>query len=163
MLKKWIAVVLCTVFLTGCSAVETFEQVKDVYAQSEQAAPKEIKINLPPDAGTTVLAGDAGRLYFCEGYEIAVETYLSGDLGQTMKSLTGYDREDITIIEVTEGEELKRYESVWTAVGEEGETVGRSLVIDDGTYHYCVCLTALSTEAGSLQETWRDILRSVSV
>ena len=163
MLKKAIGIMLCLFMLTGCAAVNTFEQIEDVYAQTEQISPKEIKITLPPDAGTTVLAGETGRLYFCEGYEITIETYPSGDLEQTMKHLTGYARNDIAVIRTSEADELERYELVWTAAGDEGETVGRSVIIDDGAYHYCICLTALSVEAGSLQETWRDILRTVSV
>lgn len=162
-MKKLILTTLCIMLMSGCAATDTFEQIQDVYVQIPMEAPKEIQIELPADAGSTVLAGQDGRLYFCEGYEIAVETCPSGDLEQTIKGMTGYEREDIAVFETAAAVGVKRYEFVWTSAGEGGEIVCRAVIMDDGLYHYCVSLTALSSEAGSLQEAWNEILKSVAV
>lgn len=162
-MKKLIVFMLCLLILTGCSATETFEQIGDVYAPAVQTDPREIQLQLPVDASSGVFSGGTGRLYFCEGYEIVVETLAGGNLNQTIRNSTGYDMDRITVIEVPQSDDFKRYECVWVTTGEEGEMVGRSVIIDDGAYHYCVCVSALSANAGSLQNTWTELLRSVSV
>ena len=118
---------------------------------------------MPPDTGKTVLAGAQGRVYFCDGYEIAIETFTGGDLRRTVKSISGYDYENITIFETAVSPGMKRYEFVWTSAGAEGDQVGRSVIMDDGVYHYCVSMIANSDEVGSLQSVWQEVLQTIAV
>lgn len=162
-MKIMIAIILAALLMTGCAATETFEKVQDVYKGETLKSPGEVKIQLPPDTGKTVLTGAQGRVYFCEGYEIAIETFIGGDLQRTVKNISGYDYENITIFETVASSGLKRYEFVWTSVGAEGEMVGRSVIIDDGSYHYCVSMLANSEEVGSLQSVWQEVLQTIAV
>lgn len=145
--------------LTGCVPAGNFEQLKDVYAPEETPEPRKISLTLPADAASQTLMGPSGRLYFCEGYEISVETLAGGDLDRTLKILTGCNREDLTLLET--GSSEKRWETVWSAAGEGSQQVGRLLIVDDGSYHYCVSVMADALDAGSLQESWEALFSSV--
>ncbi len=154
--------VLLTVMLCACAPVKDFETMKDVYAAQELKDPAKITLALPEDTSAQVLSGDSGRLYFCSGYEIMVQTMASGDLNQTFRSLTGFSREALTVME-TGTDSLSRYECVWTAAGEAGDQVGRAVILDDGNYHYCVSVMAHALEAGSLQQIWQTLFDSVGL
>lgn len=159
-MKKILCLLLCVVILSGCAAKGTFEQLQDVYAPEASPEPAKISLTLPADAASQTLTGSSGRLYFCEGYEIAVETLAGGDLDRTLRILTGCDREDLTVLETGSGNE-RRWETVWSAAGEGAQQVGRLLVVDDGNYHYCVSVMADALDAGALQERWETLLGSV--
>lgn len=148
--------------LSGCAAQETFETVNDVFAPQPNPEPASVEFLLPEDAAVPVFHGDGGRLYFCEGYEIMIETLEAGDLNRTVAALTGYDADSLTILQ-TSNTQPKRYECVWTSAGEGGDQVGRTVILDDGSYHYCISFIALANDAGSLQETWQEIASSVQL
>ena len=148
------------VLLTGCAGQQVFEQLEDVYAPQAAPDPKKIGLSLPEDAASQVLAGSSGVLYFCDGYEISTETLAAGDLEQTILSLTGFQREDLTLLE-TKQDGAARYECVWTSVSGEGQQVNRAVILDDGSYHYCVCVSADARNAGALQDTWQALLGSI--
>ena len=160
MKKVWLILVLL-LLLTGCSATE-FEPMLDVYAPESLPESAQVVLDLPQEAGIEVFAGDSGRLYLCDGYSITVETLQGGDLNGTLRQLTGYDADNLTVLQRTDGG-TQRYECAWTCVGEAGDQVGRAVVVDDGVYHYCVSVLADATEAGSLQAQWQGILTSVSL
>ena len=160
-MKKLLVVILLSMLLVGCSAGE-FEQVSDVYAPQADPVKQEIKLTMPADASQATVQSDFGSIYFCDGYEIMVQTFLGGDIQGTIKELTGFDMEALTVIESEYGG-LKRYECAWTAVGEAGASVGRTVVLDDGAYHYCVSLLANEEEVAPLQETWQALIHSVTV
>ena len=148
--------------LCGCAHVEDFETMKDVYGPQELGDPVQITLALPADAASPVMESENGKLYFCDGYEIMVQTMASGDLNRTLQSLTGYTRDGLTVIE-TVNDQIRRYECVWTAAGEAGDQVGRAVIMDDGNYHYCVSVMAHALESGSLQETWQELFASVKI
>ena len=61
----------------------------------------------------------------------------------------------------TAQENAKRYVCVWTAVGENGNQVGRLAVLDDGAYHYILTAMAEESIAGKLSgEVWDDVFSS---
>lgn len=161
MKRLWIIGVLM-MMLCGCAPVEDFETMKDVYALQKLSDPAQISLALPADAASPVMESENGKLYFCDGYEIMVQTLAAGDLNRTLQSLTGYTRDALTVIE-TANDQIRRYECVWTAAGEAGDQVGRAVIMDDGSYHYCVSVMAHALESGSLQETWQELFTSVKI
>ena len=158
-MRKLCILLASLVLLAGCAAKPVFEQVDDVYAPSQVSDPKRIHLELPADASSQVLSGNAGNLYFCDGYEIMIQTFPSGNLDGTLKSLTGYERESLSVLQTRTGE-LKRYECAWTAAGEGGDRVGRVVVLDDGSYHYCMTVMAPEAEAARLRDTWKALFDS---
>ena len=85
-----------------------------------------------------------------------------GDLNATMRALTGFSREQLTVME-TERSDFKRYDCVWSTAGEGGDHVARAVILDDGYYHYAVTVMADFASAGELTRTWKTILDSVSL
>ena len=160
MKKVCVLLISVLLLLNGCAEAPVFEQVDDVYNPSEASEPKIIRMILPNDASTPVLSGDSGTLYFCDGYEIMVQTMASGDLDGTLKTLTGYEREALSILKTRAGE-IKRYECAWTSAGEGGDRVGRVVVLDDGSYHYSVAVMADALDAGALQESWQELFSGI--
>ena len=159
-LKKLCCLLVLVLLLTGCAAEPTFEGVQDVYAPEAAPESRKIGLTLPEDASAQVLAGSSGVLYFCDGYEVTAETFVSGDLNATILSLTGFPQEALTLLETKHGD-VDRYECVWTSVSGEGQRVSRAVILDDGSYHYCVCVSADSGDAGALQDTWQALLGSI--
>lgn len=157
-MKKLCCLLVFVLFLTGCQATPTFEIMEDVYAPQPQNAPRRVELSLAEDA--EVIAGSSGKLYLCDGYEVTVETLVSGDVSATVQQLTGFATDALTMLQ-TGTSELRRYECAWTAAGENGDAVGRAVVLDDGQYHYCVTVMAQAENAGALTETWQNLLNSV--
>ncbi len=161
-MKKLCIIFMLVLLLTGCAA-PTFESITDAYAVPADApTPRKIQFAIPEDAAAQTIAGENGRLYFCQGYEIWEETLESGDLERTLQTVTGYNSRNLTVMKVSNGE-IHRYECAWTCAGEGGDQVGRCVILDDGNFHYCVSVMASSQEAGSLQKTWKAVLGSVQV
>lgn len=158
-MKRILILCLLVFTLTGCGAVETFETIGDIYQPLASPEPAAVNLLLPDDAAAPVFNGQSGKLYFCEGYEIAVETLEAGDLNRTVTALTGYSEDSLTLLKKDSPQGL-RYECAWSAAGEGGDQVGRAVILDDGSYHYCLSLTALADDAGSLQECWQEITSS---
>ena len=128
-----LALVLC-----GCGARETLETIADdIPVESVLGEMREISVRLPDGAVSPVLKSEAEQLYLSEDYEILVQTCPAGNLNDTIRKLTGFDKEQLTVME-TEQDGAKRYDFVWAAAGEDGERLGRAAVLDDGSYHYCL-------------------------
>lgn len=157
-MKKICFVLIIVLLLSGCQAAQTFEGVQDVYGPQQQAAPRKIELDLPKNAQT--VAGSSGDLYLCDGYDVTVETFPSGDLPYTIQTLTGFAPNALTMLQ-TSASGVDRYECVWTAAGENGETVGRAVILDDGQYHYCVTVMAQAEGIGKLADAWQELLGSV--
>lgn len=94
-----------------------------------------------------------------QGYEIMLETLAAGDLDATIQSLSGYEKEQLTVLQ-TRQEDADRYEFVWTTTGEKGDRLGRAVILDDGDYHYCM---SVLRDAGDTQIVWRDVFGSFSL
>lgn len=162
-MKRLRIILALSLLLTGCGAQQTFETVDDVQAAPVMAQMQKISFVLPDEAAVPAIEnGDGEKLYLCDGYTIAVQTMEAGDLGRTLRQLTGFDRDQLTLMQ-TEQTGIKRYDCVWSAAGEGGDQVCRAAVLDDGSYHYAVTVMAEFSTAGDLTETWRTILNSVSL
>ena len=158
-MKRWILLVCLMGLLCGCAAVPTFETVDDFYEHLDAEEPASVTYSIPQGEKTQVIRSDSGCIYLCDGYEVAVETLPGGDLKRTMEILTGFGEEALAVMQ-TGTNQLPRYECAWTSAGEGAQQVGRTVVLDDGNFHYCLTLTALQDEAGALQAVWQEITQS---
>ena len=157
-MKRWLWLLL-PVLLCGCGAEETLETVADEWVVPVMAQPREVSLRLPEELAMPVLEQEDRKLYLAEDYEIMLETMASGDLDATIRSLTGYGSDRLTVIR-TGYHDTDRYDFVWSAAGESGERLGRGAILDDGTYHYC--LSVLRDPEESLI-VWQDVFSSFSL
>lgn len=162
-MKKFWILLLVVLLLSGCRAQETFETVDDVYAEPAEIPAQQVILELPEDAAVPALESDtSGKLYLCDGYAVTVQTLEAGNLNGTIKEVTGFSRDTLDIISTSRAG-VHRYECVWTAVGETGDQVGRAVILDDGNYHYAVCVMGDAGIAGDMSKTWNSILTSFSL
>ena len=161
-MKKCVLFLLILVLLTGCGSEATFETVADEWVQSAAAPVREILVTLPEEAAVSVSESEYGCLYQCDGYEIALQTLEAGDLDATLRTVTGYSRENLTVME-TRLADIRRYDLVWSCMGEQGELVGRARVLDDGNYHYVLTVLAQADRAAELEGVIADLFRSYSL
>ena len=160
-MKKLCVAVLLGLVLSGCSAPEAFETMSDEYRIPDLPEAKKILVQLPESAAAAVLHDEAGGcLYLCEDFSVAIQTLQAGDMDATLRSVTGYPRDQLTLMETKPGD-ATQYECVFAAAGEAGDQVGRTMILDDGSYHYTLTLMASADAAGKLTETWQTILDSV--
>lgn len=152
----WMAA-LC-LLLSGCSS-PTFETIGEgVHVAQTQPPVREVVLAFPEDA-TVLTASGTDCIYTCKDYTISLQVLPAGDTRATIVSLCGYDPDQLTVLESVSGE-YKRYDWIWTAAGEAGDVLCRAAVLDDGNYHYSLCVSADAALAGSLTEQWNDLFRS---
>ena len=161
-MKKCVMFLLILLLLSGCGSQEVFETVADEFVQSAAATVGEILLTLPEEAAAPVSQTENGALYQCDGYEIMLQTLEAGDLDASLRSVTGYGREDLTVLETRAGA-VKCYDLVWSCLGEEGEQVGRARVLDDGNYHYILCVLGDADRAGEFEAVWEELFSSYSL
>ena len=149
---------LLALMLTGCAAAETFETVSDEAVLPVMAQPRQILLELPENAAAPVLENEEQQLYMGETYELMVQTLPGGNLSGTVQTLTGYEKEKLTVME-TLWQDVTRYDFVWVSAGEEGDRLGRGAILDDGTCHYC--LTLLEDAPGTGE--WEPVFASFSI
>lgn len=152
----------CILMLFGCGVQDTFETVADDLAVSSPL-PAQVVVFIPEDAATPVMeAEDGSKLYLCDAYSVSVQTLHNTDINTTLKELTGFLPEKLTVIH-TNTHEMDQYSCVWSAAGEGVPQVCRALILDDGAYHYAVTVMADQDRAGALEETWKTIRSSVEL
>ena len=138
----WIlAVVLC---FAGCADMTepVMETVADGIVEPVAAEPKPIAVWLPDDAAAQTMAeGETGECYIWGTSELRIQPLDGGDILSTLRKLTGLDPERLTVMEY-ERDGVQFYQTVWSMTGEEGVSLGRCMVADDGNYHYCISLVS---------------------
>ena len=159
---KKVMLVLCVLFLLSGCAAQTFETVDDLNDVPAIAQPATVLLDLPDQAATPAMKGSSGTLYFCGDYDISVEIMPSGNLNSTLLTLTGFDRDELNLMQTIRCG-VNCYEGAWSAAGEAGDHIGRVLVMDDGSFHYCVSLMASAEDAGDCSAEWKEILDSVAL
>ena len=147
--------------LSGCVRNETpvMETVSDEIIEPAAAEPKPIAVWLPEGAAAQTMAG-AGECYTWGDCELRLQTLAGGDIQATLQELTGLSPDRLTVMEY-QREGLQFYQTVWSATGEEGITLGRCMVADDGNYHYCLSL--LSPEDADVAEDFAQICSSLDL
>lgn len=158
-MKRWVGICLFVLFLSGCRSQETLETVADEWIVPVMAQPREVSVQLPENAVAPVLEQDDCRLYMGQGYEIMLETLASGDLNATIRALSGYGKEQLTILQTEQGN-ADRYDFVWTTAGEKGDRLGRAVILDDGNYHYCM---SVLRDPGDTPIVWQNVFGSFSL
>lgn len=162
-MKKTVCLLLLVGMLCGCSAAQTFETVNDELISPVMAPMGEVQLSLPAHAAAPVINGeDGGKLYLCDGYSLTVQTLQGGNLDASVRSVCGFGMDLLTVMQTKSGD-VDRFEWVWTAVGEGEDQLGRAVLLDDGSYHYCVCVMADAEMAGSLQAEWDGIFSTLSL
>lgn len=152
-MKKWVigVMLLLGAILCGCSKVETFEVISDNVVYDQTIMPSNIQLSIPEDGAISVMSSSGSQSYEGEHYQIIVQTFPSGNLDQTLRLVTGYGKNQLQVVEVTE-KNLDKYLCAWSAVSEEGDLVGRCAVLDDGRYHYCLSVLADARMSGEIRD-----------
>lgn len=158
-MKRWLYVLLPALLLCGCRSEETLETVADEWVTPVMAQPCEISVRLPENLVLPVMEQEGRKLYLGEDYEIVLETFASGDLNATVRAISGFEKDRLTVLNTRQAEG-NRYDFVWTTTGEEGYRLGRAVILDDGAYHYC--MTVLR-DAGEAQIVWQDVFGSFAL
>ena len=162
-MKKVWCVLALSLLLTGCGTTEVWETIADVDDTPVMAQMQQITVNLPTDASVETMENDqTEKIYLCNGYTVTVQTLPGGDVDKTLRQISGFSRDQLTVME-TQGFNTKRYACVWAAAGEAEDQVARAVVLDDGNYHYAVTVMAPFSTAGDLASTWQSILSSVQL
>lgn len=153
MKKCWMILVILGLILAGCGAEETFETVADEQAEPVIAQQRQIYVELPGEAASPAVESDSGRLYLCGDYEISIQILEGGDRAATVKTLSGYEQDALTMMQ-RQRKDADCWEFVWASAGETGDMVGRAMVLDDGSYHYCIAVLADAETARQNQAVW---------
>lgn len=162
-MKKWLILLLTALLLAGCGAEETLETVADELDIPVMATPREVSVSLPGESDLGAVEGSTGRLYLANDYQVAIETLDAGDLDETIRQMSGFHREDLTVLETQEDDGVKRYEFVWVSAGETGEQLGHGIVLDDGNYHYCMTVLRDADQESGAQVVWDEVFQSFSL
>ena len=161
MMKKGLCLIFACLLLSGCAAEQTMETVADEWEEAVIASAREISVALPEELEP--VAEDGGDcLYIASGYEIHIQTMAGGDLDATVRSISGHEREDLTVI-ATQPQGLRRYDLVWTAAGEGGDRIGRAVIVDDGTHHYTMTVLRDAGSVETDQVVWRTVFESFTL
>ncbi len=159
-MKKWMGILMCGILLAGCSAQPVMETIGDVLDQPAMAPVQQVLLQLPEDVSAPAMESDAGEVFYqCDGYTLMLQTLPSGDLNRSIAAATGYEKEDLQLIQ-THRDNAVCYQGVFVSAGEKGEQMGRLCLLDDGAYHYVLTAMAEAEEAGKLQEAWNELFTS---
>ena len=88
-----------------------------------------------------------------------LETVGGGDLSATIQRISGYTPDNLTVMETAQNG-AKRYDFVWASAGENGDQLGRAVILDDGNYHYCLSVLRDADTTEKSQIVWRDVFDS---
>ena len=150
---------LIPLLLAGCAAKETMETVADTPVEMVEVQQRQIYVELPEEAAAPAAQTENSRLYLCKDYEIVIQTLEAGDLDETIRTLSGFDPDSLTVIQ-TRAQGADRYDFVWVTAGEDGERVGRAVILDDGHYHYTMSVLKPADATRNTQVVWRRVFES---
>lgn len=161
-MKKCVFFLLICILFYGCSAEETFETILDQPVSGTEPMAAQVLVMLPEEAAVPASESESGQLYLCDGYDILLQTLPGGDLDATLRSVTGYGCDDLNLIQ-TGLNGVKRYDLVWSCMGESGDRVGRAAVLDDGYYHYVLCVLSDAERTREFEEEFSELFENYSL
>ena len=157
-MKKWFVLLLCALLLCACSEPQALETVNDTYVAPELPEAQTTHFWLPEGAALSVSEG-TGELYICEDFTALVQVFASGDLDATVRAVTGYGKDRLELLgwKTAQGQ---HWECAWASAGENGDLIARTLILDDGNYHYTLTLQADAEKGGELALDWSEIFQT---
>lgn len=155
----WMVVLMMCFTGCGVDAEPVFETVADELVEVAAAEPAPISVWLPDGAAAQTMA-EAGECYVWGECELRIQTLDGGDIRATLQQLTGLSADKLTVMEY-ERDGVQLYQTVWSCTSEEGITLGRCMVADDGNYHYCISLTA--PEEADVSDDYAQICASLDL
>ena len=158
-MKKLCLALALVLMLTGCAKPESFETMSDEYIEPEVVQAQQTSLLLDRESVSIEQETGTDRIYLCDDFCVMVQTFSAGDLDATIRSVTGYPKDKLIVMEREAGG-IKSFECVWASAGEGGDQVGRMLLLDDGSHHYALSVMAEAEKAGELTETWQLIFDS---
>lgn len=161
-MRKCVYFLLSLFLLAGCAQQETFETISDEIPSAEPVSARQVNLTLPEEAAVPASESESGKLYLCDGYEILLQTLPAGNLDATLRNVTGYGQQELELIR-TETDGIRRYDLVWSCLGENGEQVGRAAIYDDGNYHYVLSVLAQADRAKEYQDVFSQLFSSYSL
>ena len=161
-MKKRMAIALVALLLSGCGGEEVFEVVEDVWVQPVSAEVRQVTVNLPPESASPVLENEGGAVYVCDTYEVYQQVLPSGDLSASVRAVSGYAPEELTMVKTNQGD-TKRYDFVWVSAADSGDRVGKGCILDDGNYHYVLTVLGNADTAEENRAVWQEILESFAI
>lgn len=162
MKKMRIAVAVLALLLCGCGAEETVETISDEILQPVAVEKRQIYLELPAEAASPTVVSGSDRLYQCETYDIRVQILEAGDLNATIQTLSGYEKDSLTVMQTLK-DGYDCYEFVWACAGESGDMVGKAMILSDGSYHYCVSVLGDAACAAENKIYWDGLLDSFTL
>lgn len=157
-----VAALLALGLLSGCASEATFETVADVWADETLPPPASICVALPGETALPVMESDSGRVYLSNDYEVYLQTVEAGDLEGTVKSMSGYSPDQLTVLTTTR-DGMDRHEFVWACTGETGDWLGRGVILDDGNYHYTMTVLRSAETLETSQVVWDGVFNSFRI
>ena len=147
-MRKWMAILMFMMVLSGCSADTDLETVQyDLQESFPVYQPGEMNLILPESVDMESSSTDSGGIFYSFGNcKIWMESHPTGNINATLELLTGQSGEKRNLVK-WESEEYRYYETVWTTAEESGIRVNRGVVADDGKYHYCIAVSVPEAEA----------------
>lgn len=156
---KKVMLMILVLLLAGCAKADVYETVTDEVVQSVSAEPREILFDLAQEPVLPAMESDSGTLYLCGDFDVVVNTCSGGDLQNTVREVSGFLPEELTVIQTGNGD-VSRYEFVWTSAVDNGQQIGRATILDDGNYHYTLSATVDAELIEEYQEIWNGIFES---
>lgn len=161
MKRMWV-VFACAICLCGCNAEQTMETISDDLTVLAEEQACEVAVSVADEDAVTFFGEDGSRLYLCDNYTVTVQTLSGGDIDQSMRTVTGFSKDSMTVIKTVK-DGITQYEYAWSAIGEKEDQICRGVMLDDGTYHYAVTVMADYSQAADLQDTWQAVFESVAL
>ena len=161
-MKQYLWILVLCLMLSGCGSEPTFETVADVWVEPAMAQPKQMRVDIPGEAALPAMEQDSNRLYLGSDYEITLQTCPAGDLQSTIEQVSGFEESRLTVLE-TDVNGLSKAEFVWVSLGEQGEQLGRCVILDDGSYHYCLSVLRQADATSDSQINWDQVFTSFTL
>lgn len=161
MKKVLLTMVMCAA-LAGCAKAPVMETIADELVPAEPAAARQVTLELPPEAASPVWETEEGICYRWEDCDILLQTLPAGNLDATVRQISGYSPEQLTVVKSAPSD-ARRYDLVWSSMGQEGEMVGRAAVLDDGNYHYVLTVLSPAESVQNREEIWETLFQSFAL
>ena len=98
-MKKLCVTAALVLMLSGCGAPESFETISDLYDEPPMQPAQQTSLLLAEEAVNIQREADGDRIFLCDDFCVMVQTFSSGDLDATIRSITGYPKDKLMVME----------------------------------------------------------------